>query len=175
VSDRHLVVQAAILLAAVAGAAIEVWAVHSGWSWAAAAVDLLASWSLLAAAGWATHVTGGCRALLGLSGMLWFLATPQVVAGTSGHAAALLGGAWLGPLATAMLGSPQAAPARPVQRAVVAACWIRALPALVGIGWLTAVTGGCLATDRRDEVRPGGSGNNRPVPSASWRSMLSAA
>jgi len=140
------VVRAAILVAAVAGLAIEVWAVHAGWPWAAAAVDLTAGWSLLAAAGWAMHVTGGCRALLGLSGMLWFLATPQVAGGAAGHAAALLGGAWLGPLATAMLGSPRAAPARPAQRAVAAACWIRALPALTGIGWLTAVTGGCLAT-----------------------------
>ena len=158
-SGGRAVVRAAILVAAAAGAAIEVWAVHAGWSWAAAAVDLLAGWSLLAAAGWATQVTGGCRALLGLSGALWFLATPQVVGGAAGHAAALLGGAWLGPLATAMLGSPRAAPARPVQRAVAAACWIRALPALAGIGWLTAVTGGCLAAaaivdSRRTTVAP---------------------
>jgi len=77
------VVRAAILVAAVAGLAIEVWAVHAGWPWAAAAVDLTAGWSLLAAAGWAMHVTGGCRALLGLSGMLWFLATPQVAGGAA--------------------------------------------------------------------------------------------
>jgi hypothetical protein len=29
---------------------------------------------------------------------------------------------------------------------VAAACWVRAVPALTGVGWLTAVTGGCLAT-----------------------------
>jgi hypothetical protein len=103
----HVAVRAAILVAAVAGAAIEVWAVRAGWSWAAAALDLLAGWSLLAAAGWAVNLTGGCRGLIGLSGTFWFLATPQVVGGTAGHAAALFGGAWLGPLATALLGSPR--------------------------------------------------------------------
>jgi signal transduction histidine kinase len=141
----RVAVRAAIFVAAMAGVAIEVWAIRAGWSWVAAALDLLAGWSLLAAAGWATHVTGGCRALLGLSGMCWFLATPQVVGGAAGHAAALLGAVWLAPLATAMLGSPRAAPARLFQRGVAAACWVRALPALAGIGWLTAVTGGCLA------------------------------
>jgi hypothetical protein len=69
-----------------------------------AALDLLAGWSLLAAAGWARHVTSGGRALAGCSGGFWFLATPQVVAGPAGHAAALLGAAWLAPLATALLG-----------------------------------------------------------------------
>jgi len=142
----RVAVRAAIVVAAVAGVAIEVWAVRAGWSWVAAALDLLAGWSLLAAAGWATHVTGGCRALLGLSGLFWFLATPQVAGGTAGHTAALLGGAWLAPLATAMLGSPRAAPAGLFQRGAAAACWVRALPALAGAGWLTAVTGGCLAT-----------------------------
>ena len=141
----HVAVRAAILVAAVAGIAIEVWAIRAGWPWTAAALDLIAGWSLLAAAGWAMHVTGGCRALLGLSGMLWFLATPQVVGGAAGHVAALLGGAWLAPLATALLGSPRAAPARLFQRGVAATCWVRALPALAGIGWLTAGTGGCLA------------------------------
>ncbi len=143
-SGRHPAVRAAILLAAVAGAAIEVWAIRAGWSWVAAALDLLAGWSLLMAAGWAAHLTGGCRGLIGLSGIFWFLATPQVVGGTVGHAAALLGGAWLGPLATALLGAPRAVPAAWLQRAVAAACWIRAVPALTGIGWLTAATGGCL-------------------------------
>ena len=58
------------------------------------------------------HVTGGCRTLLGLSGVCWFLATPQVVGGPVGHDAALLGAVWLAPLATALLGSPDAVPAR---------------------------------------------------------------
>jgi hypothetical protein len=128
----HVAVRAAVLAAAVAGAAIEVWAVRAGWSWVAAALDLLAGWSLLAAAGWAVHLTGGCRGLIGLSGILWFLATPQVAGGTAGHAAALLGGAWLAPLATALLGSPRAAPAGWFQRAVAAACWVRAVPPLAG-------------------------------------------
>ncbi|HEY7430594.1 MAG TPA: ATP-binding protein [Streptosporangiaceae bacterium] len=130
---------------AAAGAAIEVWAIHAGWSWVAAALDLLAGWSLLAAAGWAMHLTGGCRALFGLSGLCWFLATPQVAGGAVGHAAAQLGGVWLGPLATALLGLPAAVPARRFPRAVAAACWVRAIPALAGIGWLTAAAGGCLA------------------------------
>ena len=143
--SMRVAVRAAILVAAVAGVAIEVWAIRAGWSWVAAALDLLAGWSLLAAAGWAMHLTGGCRGLLGLSGVFWFLATPQVVGGTAGHAAALLGGVWLAPLATAMLGSPRAVPAGWLQRAVAAACWVRAVPALAGIGWLTAATGGCLA------------------------------
>jgi signal transduction histidine kinase len=141
----RVVVRAAILVAAVAGVAVEAWAIRAGWSWAAAAVDLLAGWSLLAAAGWALYVTDGCRALFGLSGVLWFLATPQVVGGTAGHDAALLGGAWLAPLATALLGSPGALPARRFPRAVAAASWVRALPAFAGIGWLTAALGGCLA------------------------------
>jgi signal transduction histidine kinase len=141
----RVAVRAAIIVAAVAGIATEVWAIRAGWPWTAAALDLIAGWSLLAAAGWAMHVTRGCRALLGLSGLFWFLATPQVAGGTAGHAAALLGAAWLAPLATAMLGSPRAAPARLFQRGVAAACWVRALPALAGIGWLTALTGGCLA------------------------------
>ena len=87
----RVAVRAAIIIAAVAGTAAEVWAIRAGWPWTAAALDLIAGWSLLAAAGWATQVTGGCRALLGLSGVFWFLATPQVVGGTAGHAAALLG------------------------------------------------------------------------------------
>ena len=70
----RVAVRTAILVAAVAGAAIEVWSIWAGWSWGAAALDLLAGWSVLAAAGWAMHVTGGCRALLGLSGIFWFLA-----------------------------------------------------------------------------------------------------
>jgi hypothetical protein len=139
----HVAIRAAVLATAVVGAAIEVWAVRAGWSWVSAALDLLAGWSLLAAAGWAVHLTG-CRGLIGLSGTFWFLATPQVVGGTAGHAAALLGGAWLAPLATALLGSPRAVPAGWFQRAVAAACWVRAVPPLAGVGWLTAATGGCL-------------------------------
>ena len=141
----RVVVRALLVAVALAGAAIEVWAVRSGWSWVSAALDLLAGWSLVAAAGWAMHVTGGCRALLGLSGVCWFLATPQVVGGPVGHDAALLGAVWLAPLTMALLGSPDAVPARQFQRVVAAASWVRALPALAGIGWLTAATGGCLA------------------------------
>ena len=140
----NVAVRAAVLVAAMAGAAIEVWAVRAGWSWVAAALDLLAGWSLLAAAGWAVHLSSGCRELIGLSGIFWFLATPQVVGGTAGHAAALLGGAWLAPLATALLGSPRAVPAGWFQRAVAAVCWVRAVPPLAGVGWLSAATGGCL-------------------------------
>ena len=83
-------VRALLVAVAIAGVAVEVWAVRGGWSWVSAALDLLAGWSLVAAAGWAMHVTDGCRGLLGLSGVCWFLATPQVVggpgaAGGSGH------------------------------------------------------------------------------------------
>jgi signal transduction histidine kinase len=141
----RVAVRAVILVVAAAGLAVEVWAVRSGWSWVAAALDLLAGWSLLAPAGWAMHVTGGCRALFGLSGAFWFLATPQVVGGWAGHDAALLGGAWLAPLATALLGAPGAWPQRRFPQAVAAASWVRALPALAVIGWLTAAVGGCLA------------------------------
>ena len=142
----RFVVRTVLVAAAVAGAAVEVWAVRSGWSWVSAALDLLAGWSLLAAGGWAVHVTGGCRALLGLSGVCWFLATPQVVGGPVGHVAALLGAVWLAPLATALLGSPEAVPVGWFQRVVAASTWVRALPAVAGIGWLTAATGGGLAT-----------------------------
>ena len=141
----RVVVRVLLVAAALAGAAVGVWTVRSGWSWVSAALDLLAGWSLLAAGGWAMQVTGGCRALLGLSGVCWFLATPQVVGGTVGHDAALLGAVWLAPLATALLGSPEAVPARRFQRAVAATTWVRALPAVAGIGWLTAATAGCLA------------------------------
>jgi signal transduction histidine kinase len=141
----RVAVRIALVMAALAGVAIEVWAVRAGWSWAAATLDLLAGWSLLAASARATYVTPGCRALLASSGVLWFLATPQVVGGYAGHDAALLGGAWLAPLATALLGSPGAVPTRWFQRGVAAATWIRALPALAGIAWLTLATGGCLA------------------------------
>jgi len=88
-----------------------------------------------------------------LSGVCWFLATPQVVGGPVGHGAALLGAVWLAPLATALLGSPGAAPARLFPRAVAAATWIRALPALAGIGWLTAATGAGLAAAALLDVR----------------------
>jgi hypothetical protein len=141
----RVAVRALLVAVALAGTAVEVWAVRSGWSWVSAALDLLAGWSLLAAAGWATHVAGGCRTLLGLSGLCWFAATPQVVGGPVGRGAALLGAAWLAPLATALLGSPDAVPAHPLQRAAAAATWVRVLPALAGIGWLTAATGGGLA------------------------------
>ena len=77
-----------LVAVAMAGAAVEVWAVSDGWAWVSAALDLLAGWSLVAAAGWATQVSAGCRVLLGLAGVCWFLATPQVVGGTAGHAAA---------------------------------------------------------------------------------------
>jgi hypothetical protein len=141
----RVAVRALLVVAAMAGAAVEVWAIRSGWSLVSAALDLLAGWSLLVAAGWAMHVTGGSRALLGISGVCWFLATPQVVGGVVGHDAALLGGLWLAPLATALLGSPDAVPAHRLQRVVAGGTWVRGLPALAGIGWLTAVTGGCLA------------------------------
>jgi hypothetical protein len=95
----------------------------------------------VAMAGAVTHVTAGCRTLLGLAGVCWFLATPQVVGGVAGHAAALLGAVWLAPLATALLGAPEVLPARPLSRAAAAATWVRAVPALAGIGWLTAATG----------------------------------
>jgi signal transduction histidine kinase len=149
----RVAVRALLVAVAMAGAAVEVWAVRSGWSWVSAVLDLLAGWSLVAAAGWAVHLTGGCRMLLGLSGVCWFLATPQVVGGAVGHGAALLGAVWLAPLATALLGSPDAVPARPSQRAAAAATWVRALPALAGIGWLTAVTGGGLAAAARLDAR----------------------
>jgi signal transduction histidine kinase len=154
----RVVVRTLLIAVAMAGAAVEVWAVRSGWSWVSAVLDLLSGWSLLAAAGWATHVSGSCRALLGLSGVSWFLATPQVVGGAVGHDAALLGAVWLAPLATALLGAPGAVPVRLFQRAAAAATWIRALPALAGIGWLTAVTGAgltvaALLDARRHAVR----------------------
>ena len=142
----RVAVRALLVAVATAGAAAEVWAVHQGWSWVSAALDLLAGWSLVAAAGWAVHVTAGCRMLLGLSGVFWFLATPQVVGGPVGRTAALLGAVWLAPLATALLGAPDAAPARPFSRVASVAVWVRALPALAGIGWLTAATSGLLAT-----------------------------
>lgn len=153
----RVVVRALLVAAGMAGAAAEVWAVRSGWSWVSAALDLLAGWSLAAAAGWAMHVTPGCRMLLGLSGVCWFLATPEVVGGRVGRVAALLAAAWLAPLATALLGAPDAVPARPFPRAAAAATWVRAFPALAGIGWLTAVTGGVIAAaallDARYAVR----------------------
>jgi signal transduction histidine kinase len=142
----RVAVRALLVAVATAGAAAEVWAVHQGWSWVSAALDLLAGWSLMAAAGWAVHVTAGCRMLLGLSGAFWFLATPQVVGGPVGLTAILLGAVWLAPLATALLGAPDAAPTRPFSRAAAIAVWVRALPALAGIGWLTAATSGLLAT-----------------------------
>jgi signal transduction histidine kinase len=149
----RVAVRALLVVAAMAGAAVEVWAIRSGWSPASAALDLLAGWSLLAAAGWTAQVTGGCRALLGVSGVCWFLATPQVVGGPVGHDAALLGGLWLAPLATALLGSPDAAPTGRWQRVLVVGIWVRALPALAAIGWLTAVAGGCLAAAALPDAR----------------------
>jgi signal transduction histidine kinase len=154
----RVVVRAPLVAVMIAGAAAEVWAVRSGWSWVSAALDLLAGWSLLAAAGWAMHVKAGCRALFALSGVCWFLATPQAVGGPVGHDAALLGAVWLAPLATALLGLPDPVPTRPFQRAVAATTWVRALSALAGIGWLTAAAGGGLAAaalldGRRNVVR----------------------
>jgi signal transduction histidine kinase len=141
----RIAVRSALITVGLAGAAAEVWAVRAGWSWVPAALDLLAGWSLLAVSGWAVHLSAGCRALFGLSGTCWFLATPQVVAGAVGHDAALAGAVWLAPLATALLGSPEAIPARRVQRGVAATTWVRAIPALAGVGWLTAAVGGCMA------------------------------
>jgi len=141
----RIAVRALLAAVAMAGAVAEVWAVHWGWSWVSAALDLLAGWSLLAAAGWAGYVTAGGRALLGLSGACWFPATPQVAGGAVGRIAALAGALWLAPLVTALLGAPQALPAGRYPRAVVLAAWVRALPALAGIGWLTAATGAALA------------------------------
>jgi signal transduction histidine kinase len=145
--------RAALALAVIAGAAVEVWAVRSGWFWVSAAFDLLAGWSLLAAAGWAEYATSGCRALLALSGVAWFAATPQLVGGSIGHDAALLGGLWLAPLATALLGCPEPLPARNSQRVVAAAIWVRALPALAGVTWLTALVGVSLALVALLDVR----------------------
>jgi hypothetical protein len=34
---------------------------------------------------------------------------------------------------------------RRLQRVAAGGTWVRGLPALAGIGWLTAVAGGCLA------------------------------
>ena len=45
-------VRALLVAVAIAGVAVEVWAVRGGWSWVSAALDLLAGWSLVAAAGW---------------------------------------------------------------------------------------------------------------------------
>jgi len=91
-------VRAAILGAAIAGAAVK-YGPSGPDGRRLLPLDLVAGWSLLAAA-WARHVTGGCRALLGPTEVIWFLATPQVVGGGAGHAAALLGGAWLAPSRT---------------------------------------------------------------------------
>jgi signal transduction histidine kinase len=137
--------RAVILVAALAGAAVEAWTIRAGWPFVYAALDLIAGWALLAAAGWSVRVTAGCRALLALSAAFWFLATPQLVTGPVGHDAALLGGAWLAPLATALLGLPGAVPVRRFQQAAAAATWVRAVPALAGTGWLTVATGSCLA------------------------------
>jgi signal transduction histidine kinase len=152
----RILARAALAAAGAAGVAVEVWSVRPGWSWGAAALDLLAGLSLLAASGWAGHATAGCRTLLALSGLAWFLATPQVVSGWVGHDAALLGGVWLAPLAMAMLALPAAVPPGKTGRAAAAAAWVRAVPALAAVGWLTALTGCGLAVaaaaDARHEV-----------------------
>jgi signal transduction histidine kinase len=140
-----ILARTALAAAGAASVAVEVWSVRSGWSWDAAALDLLAGLSLLAGAGWATYLTIGCRRLLALAGLAWFLATPQVVSGWVGHDAALLGGVWLAPLATAMLALPAAVPPGKTGRAAGILAWVRALPMLAGLGWLTAATGGGLA------------------------------
>ena len=77
-------VRAAILGAAIAGAAVK-YGPSGPDGRRLLPLDLVAGWSLLAAA-WARHVTGGCRALLGPTEVIWFLATPQVVGGAAGHA-----------------------------------------------------------------------------------------
>jgi len=141
----HFAIRIAAVVTAAAGVAVEVWTVSAGWSWISAVLDLAAGWSLLAAAGWATHVSAGCRMLLGLSAVSWFLATPQIVGGAVGSDAALLGGLWLAPLVTALLGAPAALPEGGTQRVAAAVTWVRALPALAGIGWLTAAAGGLVA------------------------------
>ena len=146
-------VRVLLVAGAIAGAAAEVWAVRSGWSWTSAAVDLLAGWSLLAAGGLARHVSPGCRTMLALSGACWFLATPEVVGGQPGHDAALLGAVWVAPFATALLGSPDLVPVRVSQRAVAIALWARAVPVLAAVGWLTAALGGCLAAVALLDVR----------------------
>jgi signal transduction histidine kinase len=145
--------RSAVILAALAGIAAEIWAVTAGWSWISAALDLIAGWSLLAVAGWGTHLTIGCRAFFGLAGTCWFAATPEVVGGSAGHAAALLGGAWLAPFATATLGSPGAWPSRWEQRAAAVVSCVRAIPVLAPLGWLTVVTGGLLAEGGLRDVR----------------------
>jgi signal transduction histidine kinase len=145
--------RSAVILAALAGIAAEIWAVTAGWSWISAALDLLAGWSLLAVAGWGTHLTSGCRAFFSLAGVCWFAATPEAVGGTAGHVAALLGGAWLAPFTTALLGSPGAWPSRWEQRAAVVVSWVRAIPALAPLVWLTAATGGLLAAGGLLDVR----------------------
>jgi len=149
----RLVARVLLIAGAVAGAAAEVWTVRSGWPWTSAALDLLAGWSLLAAGGLARHVSAGCRAMLGLSGACWFLATPEVVGGRPGHDAALLGALWVAPLATALLGSPDPVPARVSQRAVAIAFWVRAVPVLAEAAWLTAALGACLAAVAMLDVR----------------------
>ena len=53
----RVAVRALLVAVATAGAAAEVWAVHQGWSWVSAALDLLVGWSLVAAAGWAAAPT----------------------------------------------------------------------------------------------------------------------
>jgi signal transduction histidine kinase len=67
-----------------------------------------------------------------------------MVGGLVGHAAALIGALWLAPLATALLGSPQAIPANALGRAAAGAAWLHALPAVAATGWVTAATGGLL-------------------------------
>jgi hypothetical protein len=146
-------VRTLLFAAAMAGAAAEVWAVRSGWSWTSAALDLLAGWSLLAAGGLARHLSAGCRTMLALSGTWWFLATPEVVGGQPGHDAALLGAVWVAPLAMALLGAPDAVPVRLSQRAVAVTWWVRALPVLAAVGWLTAALGACLAAVALLDVR----------------------
>jgi signal transduction histidine kinase len=140
----RIAVRFLLAAAAIGGALLEVWAVRSGWPWTSAVPDLAAGWSLLAAAGLATRMADGCRALIGLSGACWFLATPQMVGGLAGHVAGLLGALWLGPLGTALLGAPNAVPARPLQRGVAAAAWLHALPAVAAIAWVTTAMGGVL-------------------------------
>ncbi len=145
--------RSAVILAALAGTAAEVWAVNSGWSWVSAALDLLAGWSLLAVAGWGRHLSSGCRALFGLAGITWFAATPEVVTGTAGHVAAQLGGVWLAPFTTALLASPGRWPSRWHQRAAAVISWVRAIPALAPLAWLTALTGGLVAVGGLSDVR----------------------
>lgn len=135
------VIRCSALVVAAAGAAVEAWSVRGGWAPDAAALDLLAGGALAAAAGWAPRLSIGCRALLVVSGAAWFAATPQVVGGTVGHVAALMGALWFGPLVTAVLAAPGVLLKTGLSGSASALAWLRAVPVLSGVPWLTAAVG----------------------------------